>query len=178
MNPVNGKIIVRVNRCQKNTLTIGGNTLHTATDFDTNYREKSPTVAVVVEGNNYVSPGDFLLCHHNLFYLPSPYHIEDDLFSIPFSKVLFAKIDMLGGISPICGNMLCERVDIETTLSMPEKKQYLDRVVVLDGGGTMYKKGQLVFTRPYSFYQIIWNWNGEEKRTHKCDSDMVVGLVK
>lgn len=178
MTPANDKILIQVNADQKNKMSIGGNTLFTATAFDPNYRERSPTVGRVVEGNPYVYENDFLLLHHNLCYLPSPYHVQDDLFSIPFSSVIFAKIDKKGNITPVCGNLLCDRVNIESEFYLIEKEQYLDRVRVLDGMGTPYHKGQLLFTKPYSFYQIVWNWNGEERRVHKCNSEMVVGYVK
>lgn len=180
MIPIHGKVVLRVNMRQKDTLIIGDTTVSTALKFEVNHREKSPVVAEVVIGNRFIKPGEILLCHHNLFYHPSPYFLMDDQFAVPFGKTLFAKIDSEGNLSPICGNLLCDRVDISTPLPLPveHRKQYLDRVIVTDGYGTKYKKGQLVFTRPYSFYQIVYNWNGIEKRVHKCDTDMIVGFLR
>jgi len=180
MKPVNNKILVECKPDQKDTIEIGGNVFTTALNYDSNYRERSPVICKVVEGNEYIKSGDVLLCHHNLFYLPSPYHLYDDLFSIPFSNVLFAKVYSYGELEPICGNMLCDRVDIETAIPLPpeQRKQYIDRVQVTNSGWSNYKEGQLVFTRPHSYYEIVYNYNGQEKRVHKCDSEMVLGYLK
>lgn len=180
MIPSNDKIIVCVNDEQKNKIKIGNIEFQTATKYETNYREKSPVIAEVVYGNEKVQSGDLLLCHHNLFYHPSPHHLYNDFFSIKFNKIIFAKIQMDGSLLPICGNLLCDRVDIETAIPLPpeQREQYTDRVVVTNPGYTQYKKGQLLFTRPYSYYEIVYVLNGVEKRVHKCDSDMVLGYLK
>jgi hypothetical protein len=180
MKPCNNKILVSVNHSQKESIEIGGGLFSLANEYESNYREKSPVICTVIEGNDLVSKGDVLLCHHNLFYLPSPYHIQDDLFSVPFGKTLFAKVYSDGTLEPICGNMLCDRVDIETTIPLPpeQRKKHIDRVVVKNPGWTMYKKEQLLFTRPHSYYEIVYNFSGKETRVHKCDSEMVMGFIK
>lgn len=180
MKPCNDKITVSVNPEQKSKVKINGIPFSTALLFEKNYREKSPVLAVVVDGNNHVKRGEILLCHHNLFYLPSPYHLYGDSFSIPFSKNIFAKILSDGSLLPICGNMLCDRVDKVTNIPLPpeQREKYIDRVKVVDSGWSVYKEGQLLFTRPYSFYEIVYNFGGEEKRVHKCHSEMVIGFAK
>lgn len=180
IRPANGKILVRVNLKQKEEMTIGGVTVRTASLFEKNYREKSPVVCAVVHGNTYVKEGDILLAHHNSFYLPSPYHLQDDLFSIPFGKTLFAVVDKDGVIKPICDNILCDRVVIETFLPLPPElqKTYIDRVVVKDGTGTPYKKGETVFHRPNAGYDIVYIWQGIEKRVTKVAGDQVCGVLK
>lgn len=179
IDPVNNKIIVSVNTSQKYFISINGIILSAALKFETNYREKSPTIATVVEGNEQVKKGDILLCHHNLFYLPSPYHIQDDLFAIPYSKVLFAKIDNEGNIRPICGNIICKRIPIKTTLDLPpEYKKTEDKIYqVIDGTGTRYKEGQIILTRPSAGYTIVYNFNGIENRIVKVGSDQVCGFL-
>nr|MBP7835122.1 hypothetical protein [Candidatus Saccharibacteria bacterium] len=72
MIPTNNRIIVRVNLLQKSEMVIGGVLLKTASSFDTNYREKSPVIAEVVDGNGILKRGDIIVCHHNHFYSPSP----------------------------------------------------------------------------------------------------------
>jgi hypothetical protein len=177
---VNSKIIVSVNPNQKDKLIVGGFEFQAANKYHTNYRYKSPTIAVVVEGNDFVKENDVLLCHHNLFYLPSPYHLTGDLFSIPFSKVLFAKILSNGDLIPICGNMICKEIPRETLLEMPPelKTFHKNRYEVIDGGWTIYKPKEIIFTRPSSGYEIVWNVNGVENKTIKVDSDMVCGVLK
>jgi hypothetical protein len=180
MEAVNGKILVRCDDGQKNRINIGGIEFSTAIGYEKNYREKSPVICEVVEGNEFVREGQVLLVHHNTFYLPSPYYIGDELFSIPFGSTLFAIINADGSLSPICGNLLCDRVNIPTELPVPPELQekYIDRVVVKDGGWSIYKPNDLLFTRPHSYYEIVYNINGEEKRVHKCHKDMVCGVVK
>lgn len=180
MKPVNNKIIVRVDLEQKNSFLINGIKVSTANKFATNYREKSPTIAEVVEGNEWVNEGDVLLCHHNLFYLPSPYHLYENLFSVPASNVLFAVIQSDGNLKPIYGNVLCDRVDIESEIPLPPelRKKYSNRSIVKDGGNTGYKKGQLVFHRPFANYDINYMFNGIETITTKVHSDQICGIVK
>lgn len=180
MKPIGNKIIVTCDANQKDTAIISGSVFRMALNYEVNYRIKSPTISTVVEGNFLVRKGDVLLCHHNLFYLPSPYHIYDNLFSIPFSKVLFAKILEDGSLLPICGNILGNKVDIETPLPLPpeQRKQYTDRIIVTNAGYTKYKKGDMLFTRPSAPYEIVYNWNGEQKSVIKISEDMVCGILK
>lgn len=180
MLPVNNRIIVRVNMAQKNEITIGGVTVRTAHKYENNYREKSPVVAEVVEGNDQIRTGQIICCHHNHFYHPSPYFLYDDLYSIPFNKTIFGTFDSGGNLSPTCGNMVCLKVDVETLLPVPpeERKQHIDRYIVDDPGWTIYKEGQMVFTRPHSGYEIVYVWNNVERRIVKVDSEMVCGVAK
>ncbi len=71
-------------------------------------------------------------------------------------------------------------MDIETYLPLPveQRKQYIDRIIVTDGGDTMYKSGQLVFTRIQAPYDIVYNFGGEVKRVTKVNSTMAVGVIK
>lgn len=180
MIPTNGKIIVSVDLEQKSKMLIGGQEFFTATKFETNYRERSPTIATVVDGNGIVNSGDILLCHHNLFYLPSPYHLGGNEYSIPFSKVIFAKIKEGGVLEPMCGNVLVERVPIKYIMEVPvEMQKTYDTIYdIINAGYTRYKAGQRIFTRPSSGYTIVYNIGGEEKRAVKVDSDMICGVLK
>ncbi len=180
MEATNQKIIVSVDLEQKNEMVINGVTMSTATLFEKNYREKSPTIATVISGNEYVKEGDVLICHHNLFYLPSPYHLYDNLFTIPFSKILFAIIKEDGEIEPICGNLICNKIKESSLLELPPELQkfHINRYEVEKQGWTDYKKGDIIFTRPQSGYDIVYNINGEEKRITKVDSEMICGVLK
>lgn len=177
MKPTNNKILVRCDVNQKDFAIINGIEFQMAAQYETNFREKSPVVCEVVEGNELVYRGDALLTHHNLFYLPSPYHVEGDLFSIPFSNVLFAKILKDGSLYPICGNILTDRIEVKTEFLLPDdlKEKYINKSLVVDPGLTNYKKGQVIFHKPYAFYEIIYTWNGEQRRIHKVHEDQVVG---
>lgn len=181
MLPVNNKIVVSVDKDQKKIIKVDGDiSLFTANSYEPNYRYKSPSIATVVEGNKFVKSGDVLLCHHNLFYLPSPYHLTADLFSIPFSSVLFAKIDIDGNLDPICGNMIVEEIEVESEIELPPelKTNYKNRYKVLLPGWTEYKPGQIIFTRPSSGYQIVYHFNDIQKIATKVFSEMICGVLK
>lgn len=180
MIPVNNKIIVRVNLAQKNELTIGNIVIKIALSFETNFREKSPVIAEVIEGNDYIRNGMILCTHHNHFYGESPYHLQDDLYSIPVNRTIFGYFDDNGFLTPLCGNILAEQIDIPSSLPLPPEmvKKYKDRALVLDGLGTPYKKDDIVFTKPSAPYIIVYNWCGLEKRVTKIDSQMIVGVLK
>lgn len=175
----NNKIIVRVDPNQKNEIKIGGTVLTSALLFENNYREKSPVVGVIVQGNDVLKEGYVAIFHHNHFYQPSPYWIGDHLFSVPFNKTIFGILDEEGIINPMCGNIICNRVPVEYDLLVPveERKTYIDRAIVLRPGITPYGLGQLIFHRPHSGYDIVYNWFGEERRVTKVHEDMVIGYI-
>lgn len=180
MIPVNNKIIVKCDINQKNTILISGSVFRLANLYEQNYRVKSPTIATVVEGNSFLRNGDILLCHHNLYFLPSPYHLGNDLFSVPFSKVLFAKILQDGELMPICGNIFGERIPKKYSIPIPPDKmeKYNDRMIISNPGYTRFKVGQTVFARPSSCYDIIYNWENEQKTVTKISEDMLTGIMK
>lgn len=179
MKPVNNKILVRVDMAQKDHISIGGITVRTALPFEHNYREKSPVVGVIVEGNPYLKEGQIAIFHHNHFYAPSPYHLMGDLYSVPFNKTVFGVLNENGGIIPMCGNIMSERVLIEYEIPVPveQRKTHLNRVKVINAGLLPFKPGQLIFHRPNAAYDIVYNWNGIEKRVTKIHEDMVVGMI-
>lgn len=179
MRVVQNRLLVRVNMKQKDEFTIGGVTVKAALPFETNYREKSPVVGLIVQGNAYVPNNELAIFHHNHFYHPSPYFLQDDLYSVPFNKTLFGLIDDAGDIQPMCGNIICKRVPIEYAIPVPveQQKTHIDRALVVRPGDTRYKVGQIIFHRLNAGYDISYNWNGQERRITKVSSDMVVGLV-
>lgn len=179
MKAVHDRVIVRVDAGQKDEMIMGDVVVKMAHLFETNYREKSPVIAEIIQGNEYLSKGDIVVTHHNHFYQPSPYYLYDDLFSIPFNKTIFGKFDLQGNLYPLCGNMICEYVYPKTEFLLPEeeRKPYTNRYRVVDPGWTNYKKGQLIFTRPHAGYEIIYHWNRAEKRCLKIDSDQICGVL-
>lgn len=165
---------------QKDTLIIGDIIVSTALKFESNYREKSPIVAQIEKGNKWLKEGEIICCHHNHFYPPSPYYLMQDLYSIPFDKSIFGVFKEKGKINPMCGNMICERVEIPTFLPVPieQRKTYIDRAVIINPGTQPYEKGQLIFHKPNAGYDIVYNYNGMEIRVTKVHSNFVVGFVK
>jgi hypothetical protein len=182
MIAMNGRLLVRCDMKQKNQLTIAGVVYMTAMIYEINYREKSPVVAQVVSGNKILKEGDVILCHHNHFMpsgsVQSPYYVQDDIFSIPFNKTIFAVLKPDGGIDPVCGNILGSRVGINYRIPIPEPQQYKDRLLVRDGGWTKFRSGDLIFTRPHAPYDIVYIVNKYEYRITKVSEDQVCGVEK
>ena len=180
MVSTNHKILVRSNLFQKDEMVINGVKFKTAPLFDTNFREKSPTIATVVTGNKYLKEGDVILCHHNTFYSPSPFQLEDDLFSIPYHNIVFGTLDEHGNISPLNGNTICQRIPIDNRPEIPiqYRKTFIDRATVLDGRWTYYKKGQTILHRLNAGYDIVYNLGGIEHRVTKVHESQVVGVLK
>jgi hypothetical protein len=178
MRPANKKIIVRVQMAQKDTMKLGDLIVRTATKYETNYREKSPVVAEVVEGNKIVRNGQIILCHHNHFYPPSPYYLDGDRFAIPANQTIFCIVHHDGGIHPVYGNMICKRVQIPSTIPLPPEqvKTYNDRVIVVNPGSTQYKAGDLLFHRVSASYDIVYNINKVENRITKLHEEWVIGF--
>jgi hypothetical protein len=175
---VNNRIIVRVDMEQKESVMIAGLRLMMMTRYGTNYREKSPVIAQVVDAHERLHEGDFLLCHHNHFYGDSPFRLGDDLFSIPANHTIFAVVHPSGILEPVFGNVLAEKMTIPSLLPMPAELQtfYKDRGLILDGGGTRFEPGDIVFTRPDAIYEIVYNWGGVENRICKINSAMICAM--
>lgn len=180
MKSVNNKVLVRVNMEQKNYMKIGSIVLQTANKYATNYREKSPVVGQFVETNQFFREGDIALFHHNHFYHPSPYFLQDDLYSVPMNKTIFGTVDSHGEMTPVMGNMICKRIPVETYLPLPsdQQKTHINRYEIVNPGWTKYKAGDIIFTRPHSGYDIIYMWDTEKRVVTKVSEDMVCGIVK
>lgn len=179
MRPVNDRVVVRVDLDQKNKIMLGGVKLLTALRYETNYREKSPVVAQVVYGNARLQPGDYLLCHHNHFYGNSPYYLQDDLYSIPANHTIFAILSPSGELSPVYGNLLASKVEVETALPVTSEHRefHKDRGIVLDGGWTAFNVGDMVFTRPSAIYEIVYIFGDIEHRVCKINSEMICAVI-
>ena len=179
MKPSNSKIIVSVNQEQKDSFALGSIEMSGAMKFEINYRFKSPVTATVIEGNEYLKEGDTIITHHNNFYLPSPFHLQDDIFSIAVGKTIFAKLLTTGELQPMYGNMFCERITIPTYFPLPpeQQKKYLNRVKIIDKGWTSYINGQIALHRPSAAYDIVYKYNGELKIITKIDSEQICGIL-
>lgn len=177
MQSVNNRIIVRVNMSQKNEMLIGDVLVKAALIYNTNYREKSPVIAQVVSGNDKLKEGMLICCHHNHFYEPSPYFLEDNLYSIPYNKTIFGYFTNDGELIPICDNVLGSRIKIPSNIPLPPElvETYKNKVLVTNGHGTKYKKGEIIFTRPSPPYDIVYNWGNKEHIVTKVSGDMIVG---
>lgn len=180
IKPVNDKIIVSVDMRQKDTMMIGDIEVKMAQLFETNFREKSPVIAKVVDGNDYIRSGYVIICHHNHYMPPSPYFLFENLYSIPTNNTIFAILKDDGKLSAVYGNVLGDRIDIDTFLPVPDnqRKKYHDRILITDPGDTKYKEGRVIITRPHAPYDIVYNFGGRVMRKTKVNSEMIVGVIR
>lgn len=178
MKSTNGKILVRVDLVQKKSMKIGDIQFSMALNYETNNREKSPVIAQVMSDTEHFCWGDFILCHHNHFS-GKTYHLQGDLYSIPANHTVFAILEPSGELSPVYGNVLAAKVEVETPLPLPpeQREHYKDRGLILDGGWTEFIPGDLVFTRPSAIYEIVYIWDGFERRICKINSEMICAVV-
>ncbi len=178
--PVNNKIIVSVNMKQKDEAVIAGIKIKMGLKFDNNHREKSPVIAKVEQGNGYLKPGELIVTHHNHFYHPSPYFLYDCYYSIPINHTIFAILHEDGSLTPTYGNILGERIDVESTIMLPpeSRMQHKDRIRITQSSNPNYSPGQLVFTRPSAPYDIVYNFGGVIKRVTKIWDQMICGALK
>lgn len=180
MISVNDRVVVRVNMRQKNEMMIGDIKVRTALKYENNGREKSPVIAEVISGNRWLKKGEMLLCHHNHFYPPSPYFLQDDQYSIPTNHTIFAILNPDGTAKPVYWNVLVEKIPIETPFPLPPelRKYHANRGRIIDGGWTKYKVGDLVLSRPSACYDIVYIFGDIETRITKINSEMVCAVVK
>lgn len=178
MNPLNDKIIVKVDADQKRFVDVGGNNFLLAKQYTNNRREQNPVVCEVIIGNSKVKAGEFLLVHHNRFSEHSPYELDNGHYAIPYDRSLFARINDKGEPRSMCGNIIAQRVEKSSAIEVAAsyKKNYNDRVIVLSNGYG-YKKGDEIFTYPFSDYQIVYVWKGEEKRVVKVYIEDICGKL-
>lgn len=180
MKSVFEKVLVTVDMNQKDFMTLGDSVVRMAQSFSTNYRERSPVLGRFAETNKFFREGDVAVFHHNHFYHPSPYHLYDDLFSVPMNKTIFGTIDSHGEMTPVMGNMICERIPVKTPFPVPPDQQeyHTSQYLVVNPGWTTYKINDIIFTRPASGYEIVYTWDGIEKKILKVSEDMVCGVLK
>lgn len=177
MKPAAGYIIVSVDLQQKDRAMIGGNSICTAYRYSHNYRDKAPVVAQIVEGTEALPAGKWLVCNYCYFDWGSQYHLYENLFSIPIDQELFAFVEDDGELTPICGNLLVERVTKETIIEIPDdlKKQYWDRGIV-SHGNIEYQSGMFILWLFAADYGIRYTWNGIERERIKIHESEIIGF--
>lgn len=177
MKPILNNIIVSVNPLQKEETTIGLNILKTGKAYNENFRERNPVVAKVIGGTKEIPKGSHIVCNYSYFDEASPFEIEKGFYSIPINEEIFAIIKKDGTLTPVCGNILVERVTKETGIDIPEelKKPHFNQGMV--SRGTFFE-GYYVFWLPYADYEIVYQWNGEERRAIKVHENEITGYLK
>lgn len=176
MTPIKNSIIVKVDLYQNDENNLG---LKTGRNYNENFRERNPVVAEVINGSTKIPTGSYIVCNYNYFDIESPLQLTDNTFSIPVDEEIFAIINLDGSLTSVCGNIFVERLTKESKIEIPEelKVPHINRGII-SYDCEWYKKGQYVFWLPYSDYQIVYMWKGEEKRTLKVHKSEITGYLK
>lgn len=178
MKSANNKIIVEVDFSQKEKISVADTDFLLGKQYSNNRRESMPVVCKVVDGNSHVPQGTFLLVHHNRFTENSPHHLGGNLYSLAWNQSVFAKLDEYGNAKSVCGNIIVDYIYEEYTIPVPAhlKKPNKFKYIVLSNGFG-YKRGQLIFAYEFSNYEIVYVFNGEEKRVVKIAQTDIVGKI-
>lgn len=179
MKPKINSVIVSVDRTQKQSTEIDGAKILLAKEYSTNRRESQPVLCEVVEGNKNVNRGTFLIVHHNRFSEHSPYHLGDNLYSLPLNESIYAWIDEEGNAHQMFENILAERLYLNDNPLTPNHLKIADehKYKVLQNGYGL-KKGQIIFCHKFADYEIIYQWQGIEKRVVTVKYKDIVGMKK
>lgn len=177
MIPANNKLIVSVQYDQKESVDIGGDKIHLAKSFSSNRRESMPVLCRVIEGNDSIPSGTYLLVHHNRFVSTSPHHLGDNLYSLAYNTAIFAKLDEKGNPIGLCDNIFVSHIMDEHDLIPPhlQTKNKFKYKVLNDGFG--YLENDIIFAYEKANYEIIYVWEGIEKRVTKVISSDIVGKL-
>lgn len=178
MKPANFKILVEVEYDQKSKVSVNGGQLLLAKEFSNNRRESNPTLCKVINGNGKIADDTLLLVHHGRFTENSPHHLGGNQYSLAWNSSVFARLDEEGNAIGLNENIMVEHIYdndsplIPEHLKVPNKHKYR---VLQNGFG--FKKGQIVYAFEFANYEIIYVFNGTEKRVIKVIKNDIVGKL-
>jgi hypothetical protein len=180
MLPKKNSIIVTVDPDEKSSFNIGELTVISGKRYNTNFRERNPSLAYVLEGLGEIKKGAYIMTDYNHFGEDSPYLLTDDIYSIPNNESIFVIINNEGEVEKaVNGNLVVELLEVETAYETAEqyKKFHEDRGIVKKGSGK-YKAGDFVLFLWKANMEMSYIWAGIEKRFVRIHSDDIVGVVK
>lgn len=174
-----GSIIVRCDQNQKVEIKVNGESIYTGRRYSRNFREKNPVIAYVIDGLGDIKKDSWVLCNYTYMEDGSPYQISDDLFALPLDEEIYGTIDEWGNAHNVFGNIFVERVPIYSSIPVPEDLQkYHYNQGIVAKGGYGFLKGDYLLWLPMSDLEMIYMWNGVERRVIKVYKDEVCGIIK
>lgn len=179
MQTKTGRVVVEVDLNQRFETKLGDHTIKTGARYSESFRQKNPAVCKVIEGNELLSAGTFLVCHYNHFDEDSPYKMYDNVFSIPLDELTIGRLDENGDLIAMFGNILVEEVEKPSFLELPSdlKKQKVNHGLVAQDAGD-YKKGDEILWLNYSNYKVLWKWMGVEREATRIEISEIVAFLK
>ena len=183
MTPRKKHIIVKAYLEQKETHLVDGPNgekiqLYIGRKYAENTREAAPVVCEVLSiGDDVteVSVGDLIIVHHNMI-TNEAVRIEKNIpeqtvtLTLMVSNMLYAKINKeTGELIPICDNLIAERIEVPpSSASIVSPYRYTDpmrfRILAVPEGYTDVEVGKDVLCYKLSDYEMVYNYNGKERR--------------
>lgn len=159
--------------------------------YETNGLVTNPVLAQVIVPNPkfpHIQMQDWIVLHHNIIFNKAmTIHTDEQeqyrLQAIPVDRWIMGKI-VDGEVAPFPDNIVCKRisaVDVDPMFIVPDiiaNKTLPDRCTVLSAPeGSMFKPEDVVVIKKWADYEVIYIWEGEEKRrviVWKEDIEMIM----
>lgn len=175
-----GTIVVKVNPEQKDEAVIAGKKMLTGKYYATNFRERNPILARVLDGYGEVVTGSWIICNYTYFDFSSPYLLTDHKYAIPVDSEIYAVLGSDGEVlRPVFGNLVVRLVEEKHQLELPEHLRIYeeDRGIIVKGNNH-FKKDDFVLFLYKANLEMVYIWEGFEKRFVRIHEDEIVGIVK
>ncbi len=171
MNILNDMIMLTVDDEQKESFVMGSNKFFIVPNrhkYNANGRDTNPVLAKVhLPGKNTpFMRGDIIVTVHNTL-MNGAMRLGKYCIT-PYDRWILAIVTNKGELKPTAAHVICERINMpsDEDFIVPEsaQKQYTDRVKVIAGYGGNYEPGDVIGILKYADYEVVYNWNGEERR--------------
>lgn len=153
--------------------------------YNENDREAAPNICNVIavgEGIEDIQVGDNIIVHHNMVKNDAS-HIEKKdgyvIFSMPYSNLIYAKIDDDGNLTPVSGTIIAERIQAKklSQFDYTEKTEPMKfKVVSVPDNYTDVQANQNVLCYKMSDYEIVYHHKGTEHRAIRILQDDILGV--
>lgn len=182
-------MVCRVNLEQKEVhevIGVGGEVISIwlGRRYGENGREVNANVVEVMDvggGIEGVSVGDFLVLHHNIVVNEALWIRREGSvvwLGVRYDGMVYGRVRGDGGIIPLSGGILVERVDRERggrfdVLGGTDSNFF--RVVEV-GGVDFVSVGDIVLCYKHSDYELVYHWGNRERRCIRVNGDDILGI--
>jgi hypothetical protein len=150
--------------------------LYIGRKYGENSREINPVVCEVIsigDGVEDIEKGDLLIVHHNML-INEALRIERNIeemsvtLTLHVDNMIYAKINKeTGDTEPMMGSIIAERIDNPTESILWTQTNTHDttfKVVSVPKGYEDVKPGDKIICYKLSDYEMVYNFNGSERR--------------
>lgn len=155
--------------------------------YSENGREAEPNVCEVVavgDGISDISVGDKIIVHHNTVKNDAA-HIEKKdgyvLLSAPYNRLVYAKINDDGSLSPLSDCVIAERIAAKKLSQFDytdRNEEYKFKVISVPDGYEDVKPSQNILCYKLSDYEIVYHYNSQEKRAIRIMQEDILAVFE